>query len=74
MMEIRSAEIMNWRERDKRSMAVMKRLLFPVFLVTALAGRAFSGNSEKARRRGQSVVAEASDLTHSVVPWFYVFR
>ena len=51
MMEIRSAEIMNWRERDKRSMAVMKRLMFPVFLVTALAGRAFSDSSGKARRR-----------------------
>ncbi|WP_291049060.1 hypothetical protein [Hyphomonas sp.] len=73
-MEIRSADILDWRERDKRSMAFMKRLLFPVLLLTALAGRVFPGSPGNERRRGMSVVAEASDLTHSIVPWFYVFR
>lgn len=74
MMEIRSADIMGWRERDKRSMALMKRLMFPVFLVAAFVGRLFPAAQKDDRRRGLSVVAEASDLTHSVVPWFYVFR
>lgn len=74
IMEIRSTDILDWRERDKRSMAFMKRLLFPVLLVTALAGRVFSKSPGNERRRGMSVVAEASDLTHSIVPWFYVFR
>lgn len=74
MMELRSADILGQMERDKRSMAFMKRLLFPVFLVTALAGRILPMWDGRDRRKGLSVVAEASDLTHSVVPWFYVFR
>lgn len=74
MMEIRSAHILGQMERDKRSMAFMKRLMFPVFLVTVLAGRLLPASTGKDRRRGISIVAEASELTHSVVPWFYVFR
>lgn len=74
MVDIQSADIMGWRERDKRSMAVMKRLMFPIFLVAAFAGRLLPSGRRNDRRGGLSVVAEASDLTHSVVPWFYVFR
>lgn len=73
-MEVRSADILGQMERDKRSMLFMKRLMFPIFLVTVLAGRVLPIWGEGGRRRGMSVVAEASDLTHSVVPWFYVFR
>lgn len=68
------AEISVWRERDKRSMAMMERILFPVFFSVALVGRLFPDNRLRARCKGESLVSEASDLTHSVVPWFFVFR
>ena len=74
MMELRRVDILSWRERDKRSMAFMERLMFPVFLVIAISGRVFPASWRNDGRSGLSVFAEASDRTHSVVPWFYVFR
>lgn len=75
MINTRQTGLLGQLERDRRSMMLMERALFPVFLMIALAGRVFLLPRRGADvERRKSVLTEASDLTHSVVPWFYVLR
>lgn len=74
-MDARASGLLGQLERDRRSMVFMERALFPVFLIVAFLGRILpvSQRNMNGRRPG-SLISEASELTHSVVPWFYVFR
>lgn len=73
MADISHTETLSQRARDRRNMLFMENLIYPVFLVVVLAGRLLPRRRQSAG--GQlSVSAEASELTHSVVPWFFVFR
>lgn len=75
MADISQTEVLSQRERDRRNMLFMENLIYPVFLVFTLAGRLFPGRRKDAEgARPKSAFAEASELTHSVVPWFFVFR
>ncbi len=58
------------RMREQRSMHTYEALIYPVFLMIALAGRIVPARGPRSR----SVFTEAADLTQSVVPWFFVLR
>lgn len=75
MINTRQTGLLGQLERDRRSMMLTERALFPIFLMIALAGRVFLlPRRDAGVERTKSVLTEASDLTHSVVPWFYVLR
>ncbi|MFN3312708.1 MAG: hypothetical protein ACK46Q_04495 [Hyphomonas sp.] len=75
MADISQTVALTQRERDRRNMLIMENLIYPVFLLFVLAGRLLPGRSKNAGgQRPQSAFAETSELTHSVVPWFFVFR
>jgi hypothetical protein len=75
MVDISHTDNLSQRARDRRNMLFMENLIYPVFLVIVLAGRLLPPRRKSAEgQRPLSVSAEASELTHSVVPWFFVFR
>jgi hypothetical protein len=75
MADISHTDSLSQRARDRRNMLFMENLIYPVFLIIVLAGRLLPRRRHSAgAKRALSVSAEASELTHSVVPWFYVFR
>ncbi|MFN7056308.1 hypothetical protein [Hyphomonas sp.] len=75
MADISQTETLSQRARDRRNMLFMENLIYPVFLVIVLAGRLLPRRRQSAGgQRPLTVSAEASELTHSVVPWFFVFR
>ncbi len=57
--------------RDRRQMMALQAVAYPVFLIVALAGALLPKTGGDQRN---SAFAEAAELTHSVIPWFFVGR
>ena len=57
--------------RDRRQMMALQAVVYPVFLIVALVGWLLPKAGGDPRT---SAFAEAAELTHSVIPWFFVGR